>query len=158
MYSILSFSVCFFIRTPKYLVEQYFFNFLIFNLFYFCMSCIFWSTSTTTTTTSQPQRQRLRKRDIQNFTLKPEVREKIKHEIELMLKRRVKRDVLVLIPNRIHDYDLWKHHKRLLREQEKIKKWYEDIRMVCPSWWHKSPGLKSRGLHKLWHAHNFDNI
>ncbi|XP_045110018.1 voltage-dependent calcium channel subunit alpha-2/delta-3-like isoform X4 [Portunus trituberculatus] len=84
------------------------------------------------------RRQRLRRRDIQNFTLKPEVREKIKHEIEIMLKRRVKRDVLVLIPNRIHDYDLWKHHKRLLREQEKLEKWYEDIRMGRRG----APGLK----------------
>ncbi|KAK8393333.1 hypothetical protein O3P69_013382 [Scylla paramamosain] len=83
-------------------------------------------------------RQRLRKRDIQNFTLQPEVREKIKHEIEFMLKRRVKRDVLVLIPNRIHDYDLWKHHRRLLREQEKLEKWYEDIRMGRRG----APGLK----------------
>lgn len=67
--------------------------------------------------------------------LKPGVREKIRSEIESMLrknKQRVRRDVLVLIPNRIHDYDLWKWHKRILREQKRIEEWYEDIKMVCP--------------------------
>lgn len=66
--------------------------------------------------------------------LKPGVREKIIDEIECVLKKRsqrTKRDVTVLIPNRIHDYDLWKWHRRMLREQKKIEKWYEDIRMAC---------------------------
>lgn len=77
------------------------------------------------------------RRNAQNFTLKPGVREKIIHEIESELRKktqRMKRDVLVLIPNRIHDYDLWKWHRRILREQKKIEKWYEDIRMVCLDW------------------------
>lgn len=66
---------------------------------------------------------------------KPEAREKIRNEIESMLRKknqRMKRDVLVLIPNRIHDYDLWKWYRRILREQKKFEKWLEDVRMVCP--------------------------
>lgn len=74
------------------------------------------------------------RRYTQSFTLKPGVRQKIKTEIETVLrknKQRMKRDVLVLIPNRIHDYDLWKWHRRILREQKRIEEWYEDIKMVC---------------------------
>ncbi|XP_069952230.1 voltage-dependent calcium channel subunit alpha-2/delta-3 isoform X6 [Cherax quadricarinatus] len=45
------------------------------------------------------------------------------------LHRRLKRDVTVLVPKKIHDYDLLKWYKRLLREQAKLKRWYEDIRL-----------------------------
>ncbi|XP_050729926.1 voltage-dependent calcium channel subunit alpha-2/delta-3-like isoform X3 [Eriocheir sinensis] len=86
------------------------------------------------------RRQRMR-RNAQNFTLKPEVREKIRNEIESMLRKknqRMKRDVLVLIPNKIHDYDLWKWHRRILREQKKIEEWLEDVRMGRRG----APGLK----------------
>ena len=43
----------------------------------------------------------------------------------------MKRDVLFNKPKKIHDYDLRKWYYRILREQEKLDKWYEDIRMVC---------------------------
>nr|XP_053644302.1 voltage-dependent calcium channel subunit alpha-2/delta-3-like [Cherax quadricarinatus] len=60
------------------------------------------------------------------------------------LHRRLKRDVTVLVPKKIHDYDLLKWYKRLLREQAKLKRWYEDIRLVRA----RSAGQRQPTLHR----------
>lgn len=66
--------------------------------------------------------------------LKPKIREFLSNETHSMLSHgrrlRHKRDVTVLKPKKIHDYNLWTWYKRMLREQEKLDRWHEDIRLV----------------------------